>query len=221
MRAGLAAHESIVSKDGVWIGKSWLRVARDTDEKAGVLEREREISELSTQTRAQAANIEALKQLITTAREDLVAAEAGREQLQGEYNQVQRAVSDLRAQLAAVQSRLEQQQSRREHVMMETEVLRTEKAGEAEQQEGARTRLQEALEAAAPPCHWSARSAHASSNISAVCLMPPGRRRAMISRRCMSWRYVLSPCIRRRMPPTSHWRACVSSVSNCLYVAMN
>jgi chromosome segregation protein len=149
MRAGLAAHESIISKDGVWIGRSWLRVARDTDEKAGVLEREREISELSTQTSAQAANIEELKQSISTAREDLVAAEAGREQLHGEYNQVQRAVSDLRAQLAAVQSRLEQQQSRREHVMMETEVLRTEKASEAEQQEGARTRLQEALEAAA------------------------------------------------------------------------
>ncbi|MEN8205038.1 MAG: chromosome segregation protein SMC [Pseudomonadota bacterium] len=149
MRAGLAAHESIISRDGVWIGKSWLRVARDTDEKAGVLEREREISELSTQTGAQATNIETLNRSITTAREDLVAAEAGREQLQGEYNQVQRAVSDLRARLAAVQSRLEQQQSRREHVMMETEVLRTEKASEAEQQESARTRLQEALDAAA------------------------------------------------------------------------
>jgi len=149
MRAGLAAHESIISKDGVWIGKSWLRVARDSDEKAGVLEREREISELSTQTAAQGENIEVLKQLISAAREDLVAAEAGREQLQGEYNQVQRAVSDLRARLAAVQSRLEQQQSRREHVMMETEVLRTEKASEAEQQESAQTRLQEALDAAA------------------------------------------------------------------------
>jgi len=149
MRAGLAFHESIITRDGVWIGKSWLRVARDTDEKAGVLEREREISVLSTQSRAQAENIEALNQSITTAREDLVAAETGREQLQSEYNQVQRIVSDLRAQLAAVRSRLEQQQSRREHVMMETEVLRTEKASEAEAQAGARTRLQEALDAAA------------------------------------------------------------------------
>ena len=149
MRAGLAAHESIVSRDGVWIGKSWLRVARDTDEKAGVLERERDISELTTQTRTQAAAIEALHRSVTTAREELVAAEAEREQLQGEYNQVQRAVSELRAQLAAMQSRLEQQQSRREHVMMESEVLRTEKASEAEQQASARNRLQEALEAAA------------------------------------------------------------------------
>ena len=149
MRAGLAGHESIITRDGVWIGKSWLRVARDSDEKAGVLEREREISELSTQTRTQAANIEELRQLIATAREDLGAAEAEREQLQGDYNQAQRAVSDLRARQAALQSRLEQQQNRREHVMMESEVLRLEKAGEAEQQAGAQSRLQEALDAVA------------------------------------------------------------------------
>ncbi|MGB5178706.1 MAG: chromosome segregation protein SMC, partial [Gammaproteobacteria bacterium] len=149
MRAGLACHESIITRDGVWIGKSWLRVARDSDEKAGVLERERDISKLSTQTRAQAANIEELRQLIATAREELVAAEARREQLQSDYNQAQRAVSDLRARQSALQSRLEQQQHRREHVMMESEVLRLEKAGEAEQQAGAQSRLQEALDAVA------------------------------------------------------------------------
>ena len=149
MRAGLACHESIITRDGIWIGKSWLRVARDSDEKAGVLEREREISELSTQTRAQAANIEALHQQIATAREDLLAAEAERERLQADYNQTQRSVSELRAQQMALQSRLEQQHSRRDHVMMESEVLRQEKAGEAEQQASARTRLEEALQAVA------------------------------------------------------------------------
>jgi chromosome segregation protein len=149
MRAGLACHESIITRDGVWIGKNWLRVARDSDEKAGVLEREREISELTTQTRAQAVNIEVLRQSIAAAREELLAAESGREQLQSDYNQTQRAVSGLRAELAAVQSRLEQQHSRREHVLMESEVLRVEKDSEAEAQSGARTRLQEALDAAA------------------------------------------------------------------------
>ena len=87
--------------------------------------------------------------MIATAREDLRAVEAEREQLQSDYNQAQRAVSDLRARQATLQSRLEQQQSRREHVMMESEVLRLEKAGEAEQQAGARSRLQEALDAVA------------------------------------------------------------------------
>ncbi len=147
MRTQLAANESVITRDGVWIGKSWLRVARDTDEKAGVLEREREISELTAQVHAQAENIENLGKAISAARDELLSAESEREQLQGNYNQAQRVVSDLRAQLAGIQSRLEQQHSRREHVMMESEVLRVEKASEQEQQAGAQTRLQEALDA--------------------------------------------------------------------------
>ena len=147
LRASLDARESIITRDGVWIGRGWLRVARDTDEKAGVLEREREIAELTVQSEAQSGNIETLRQSIAAARAALVAAEAERSELQDEYNQAHRRASDLRADLAACQARLEQQRSRREHVMMETEVLRTEKASGAQEQASAQSRLQEALEA--------------------------------------------------------------------------
>jgi chromosome segregation protein len=147
LRAALDTRESIITRDGVWIGGSWLRVARDTDEKAGVLEREREITELTAQSGAQAANIETLRKSIATAREALVAAEAERNRLQDAYNQAHRKASDLRASLAASQARLEQQRSRREHVLMESEVLRTEKESGAQEQASAQDRLQEALAA--------------------------------------------------------------------------
>jgi chromosome segregation protein len=147
LRASLDARESIITRDGVWIGRGWLRVARDTDEKAGVLEREREITELTAQSEAQSGNIEILRQSIAAARAALVAAEAERSELQDEYNQAHRRASDLRADLAACQARLEQQRSRREHVMMETEVLRTEKESGAQEHASAQSRLQEALEA--------------------------------------------------------------------------
>jgi chromosome segregation protein len=146
-RSALAAHESIITKDGIWVGSSWLRVARDTDEKAGVLEREREISELTAQLAAQVANVETLLQSVAAARESLVTAETERDRLQDEYNQALRKASDLRAGLAAVQARLEQQQSRRDHVMMESEVLRTEKESEAQAMAGSQHLLQEALDA--------------------------------------------------------------------------
>ena len=147
MRAGLAAHESIVTREGIWVGNNWLRVARDTDEKAGVLEREREISELSEQLAAQTGNVEALQQSVAAARESLVSAESERDRLQNEYNQALRVASDLRASLAAIQTRLEQQQARRDHVLMESEVLRTEKQGEAEAMASSQNLLQEALDA--------------------------------------------------------------------------
>jgi chromosome segregation protein len=147
MRVGLAAHESIVTREGIWVGNNWLRVARDTDEKAGVLEREREISELTGQVAAQAGNVESLQRSVAAARESLVSAETERDRLQNENNQALRVASDLRAGLAAIQTRLEQQQARRDHVLMESEVLRTEKEGEAQAMASSQDLLQEALDA--------------------------------------------------------------------------
>ena len=147
MRAALAVHESIVTREGIWVGHNWLRVARDTDEKAGVLEREREINELTEQVAAQAGNVEALQQSVAAARESLIAAEAERDRLQNENNQALRVASDFRASLAAIQTRLEQQQARRDHVLMESELLRTEKQGEAEAMASSQSLLQEALDA--------------------------------------------------------------------------
>jgi chromosome segregation protein len=146
MRVGLAAHESIVTREGIWVGNNWLRVARDTDEKAGVLEREREISELTGQVAAQAGNVESLQRSVAAARESLVSAETERDRLQNENNQALRVASDLRAGLAAIQTRLEQQQARRDHVLMESEVLRTEKEGEAQAMASSQDLLQEALD---------------------------------------------------------------------------
>ena len=146
-RSGLAAHESIITKEGIWVGSSWLRVARDTDEKAGVLEREREISELTAQVGAQATNVESLLQSVSTARESLVSAESDRERLQDGYNQALRAASELRARLSTLQARLEQQKARRDHVLMESEVLRTEKEGEVQAMTSSQQLLQEALDA--------------------------------------------------------------------------
>ena len=44
LRGSLAVHESVITREGIWVGRQWLRVARDTDEKAGVLERERDVA---------------------------------------------------------------------------------------------------------------------------------------------------------------------------------
>ena len=46
VRERLGANESVITADGVWLGRSWLRVSRDPDEHAGVLAREQEIKTL-------------------------------------------------------------------------------------------------------------------------------------------------------------------------------
>ncbi|MEA2094741.1 MAG: chromosome segregation protein SMC [Pseudomonadota bacterium] len=143
----LTAHESIVTPDGIWLGKGWLRVARDADEKAGVLQREREIGQLQEEITAQAGRLESLRNDRGAARAALVAAEGERDQLQEDYNQAHRHASELQAGLASCQSRLEHHRTRSQVVRQETDELRTQKTDGQEEHAASRLRLQEAMEA--------------------------------------------------------------------------
>lgn len=44
----LEAHESIITKEGVWLNQSWIKILRLEDPAAGVFEREQELKKLST-----------------------------------------------------------------------------------------------------------------------------------------------------------------------------
>ncbi len=44
LRDRLAAHESVVTKDGLWLGPNWLRVIREDDAESGVLARKQELA---------------------------------------------------------------------------------------------------------------------------------------------------------------------------------
>ncbi len=145
MRTTLGTHESVITKEGIWVGKSWLRVARDTDENAGVLAREREITGLTAQSEAQSGNLETLRTSIAAAREQLLNAEAERDSLQTDYNEAHRQAADLQARLAADTSRLDQERSRSESVLQESNELRTQQADDAREHADAQTRLQQAL----------------------------------------------------------------------------
>ncbi len=108
LRAGLAAHESVVTQDGVWIGSGWLRVARDENAQSGVLGREKEIKEIEQQLKVNQEVISDLEEALENGRGELQEAEARREELQLEANQAHRQFSDARAQSDARSTRLEQ-----------------------------------------------------------------------------------------------------------------
>jgi chromosome segregation protein len=108
LRTSLAAHESVVTQDGVWIGSGWLRVARDENAQSGVLEREREIKEIEETLKANKKIVSDLEALLENGRGELQKAEARREALQLEANQAHRQFSDARAQFEARSTRLEQ-----------------------------------------------------------------------------------------------------------------
>jgi chromosome segregation protein len=119
-RARLGPGESVITRDGIWIGANWLRVARDPDAHSGVLEREQEIADCEAALADLGGRIADLEHVVAAARERQGELEAQREQQQVELNRAHRALADAEGAQAGLRLRLEQAEGRRTRLEAET-----------------------------------------------------------------------------------------------------
>jgi chromosome segregation protein len=112
MRQKLGAGESVITRDGIWIGPGWLRVNRAEDTHAGVLAREQEIRELRAAIGGAAYEIEELGARHEEVRSRLAMLEASREQVRQEAAEAHRAAAGLQAALDTSRSKIEQATAR-------------------------------------------------------------------------------------------------------------
>lgn len=116
MRSSLAQHESIITRDGIWVGATWARVARDANQKHGILQRESELVEIGqviTETQTACSQKEHELQ-----NEQLALLE-----LESEYQTQQQALRDLTQNYSDIQSQLSAKQTELEHLQKRTEVI--------------------------------------------------------------------------------------------------
>jgi chromosome segregation protein len=144
LRASLKADESVITRDGIWLGNSWLRVARDKDEKSGVLAREQEIKSLQAQLEALDEKADDIEQRIVDNRARLHNAEQQREQLQAELNQAHNQCAQLQAQISTRVSKLEQITGRSKHLLEEKADIQAQIEREQQDMETARRKRNEA-----------------------------------------------------------------------------
>lgn len=112
LRGRLAAGQSVITPEGLWIGPNWLRVSRDVDVHAGVIAREQEIRGLREAVHdAEQLAAQALSRQ-EQARAALQAVEGRRDALQAAVNESHREHAGIRGRLEAVQSRAEQASER-------------------------------------------------------------------------------------------------------------
>src|SRR5690606_37633771 len=111
-RPTLLSGESVITRDGIWIGRDWLRVSRDKDVHAGVISREQEMRELREAVAAAEQRRDELVAQAADARAQLASLEARRDALQAESNRLHRAHSDLNAQVGSLQAQSEPNASR-------------------------------------------------------------------------------------------------------------
>ena len=140
-RERLRPGESIITRDGVWIGRHWLRVSRDENARDGVLEREQELVRLRPDVESADAEVQRRESELAGARDAIVALERERDGLQDEVNRRHQEHSELQAQLGALRSRADEAGMRAERLTNEAREL-IDRSAEAEAAlSSARTRL--------------------------------------------------------------------------------
>ena len=145
MRGNLTDGQSVITKDGIWLGSNWLRVARDKDEKSGVLAREQEIKLLQQDLEELDMQADEIEQRIQDGRAELQNKEQQREQWQAELNQSHSQCAQIQAQITARQSRLEQLMNRSKNLQEESTELQNQIAREQDDMETARRKRNEAM----------------------------------------------------------------------------
>ncbi|WPO31642.1 chromosome segregation protein SMC [Pseudomonas sp. BO3-4] len=145
-RASLGEGQSLVSRDGYWVGRHFLRVRRGGEAEGGVLARGQEIERLSQEQLEQEAALEQLDQQLQALREQQLDLEEQREQLRRRTQDENRLHGELKASLSASRARAEQVELRRRRLHEELGELEEQRALEHEQLGEARLLLQEALE---------------------------------------------------------------------------
>jgi chromosome segregation protein len=111
-RHSLAAGETIITRDGIWLGANWLRISRQTDASTGVLARENSIRELQQQLAELEAKAERINSELNELRSNLQSKEQQREEIQIALNTIHSRLNEIRAQITARESRHEHITSR-------------------------------------------------------------------------------------------------------------
>ncbi|WP_341303051.1 chromosome segregation protein SMC [Pseudomonas sp. TMP25] len=148
-RLTLADDESLISQDGYWVGRYFLRVRRASDGQSGVLARGQEIQRLSLEREEREATLDLLDQRLKQLRDSQQVQEEQREQQRRQAQDQARHLGELKAQLSAGQARVEQLTLRRSRLDSEQVALAEQRESEHEQLGESRLYLQEALDAMA------------------------------------------------------------------------
>lgn len=142
----LSAIESVVTREGIWLGSNWLRVARDKDATAGVLQRKRELETIAEETAILSEKVIEVEDARQDNEQRLRSLEATRQEISTQVAQQQSGYAELRSKLSAGEVQIEQFKARQERA--ETELTDVRKQSEIEQENlaAARVILQESIE---------------------------------------------------------------------------
>ena len=137
---------SVITTDGVWLSRDWLRVRKDKDAKAGILGREHDMRRLRSEIREHVARADSAKKLLQDGRSRLGQLEERRETIQKDASSLLNEYSEVKANLDAARYQLEQANVRRATISEESRDVEKERDVADQQIDESRRRLAQAIE---------------------------------------------------------------------------
>lgn len=111
--------ESVITRDGIWLNKTWLKVLREEDPAAGVFQREQELKQLAFNIEHLSETQKELEKNIAQHHKKSRELELQRDHLQQAYNQLQSQSAQINAQQKMKQERLNELKIQAERCMNE------------------------------------------------------------------------------------------------------
>ena len=142
-RRELAPGESIVTRDGVWMGSDWMRLDRGEDRTVGVVRRAAEMERHGAAAGTARRRLAELEASCARARRQSERLEAERERLLGEGRQAADALAALRAEREVSRVRVEEARTRWQRVERERAAAQARIAEDTTRLAAARSRLGE------------------------------------------------------------------------------
>ncbi|MGE0624668.1 MAG: chromosome segregation protein SMC [Pseudomonadales bacterium] len=144
-RQGLAVGESIITRQGVWVGPDWIRRYVVDQDDAGIIQRGQEIETLNLRVEEAEQTLADLTRQLSEGKSRIERIERLRDERQGEINRLSQSLGELKTDHGVRRVQLEEADARRARLAREKQELQAQITEEAARLEQARTALAAAL----------------------------------------------------------------------------
>ncbi|MCP4271858.1 MAG: chromosome segregation protein SMC [Gammaproteobacteria bacterium] len=142
----LPSDESVITKDGLWVGSGWLQVSRNEQTEGSVLTREKELRELASLLSEKSTVYKQLESELSQCRDDLKALEGNWQQQQQQVSDSSRQLAELSSKVNSLKTGLQHNQSRYIVLSEEVEELEQQRIQETEKLASSRQALEETID---------------------------------------------------------------------------
>ncbi|MCZ6709673.1 MAG: chromosome segregation protein SMC [Gammaproteobacteria bacterium] len=140
-RSRLQAGQSIITREGIWIGPDWIRAMPSSEDESGIIQRSQDLETLSLRVEEAERSLAELQGHVVEGRSRAKRLEVSRESLQAEVNSLNQRLGEMKTVHGVRRVQIEEAGARRDRIHRERDELDEQIAEEATRLGDARNAL--------------------------------------------------------------------------------